>query len=103
MYRDFLRRVRRFFDVNSTTGWMVLMVGGNYSNASYAGLFYFNANNSSSNANTNIGARHLVSRLNAQELPHRLVKILPLRTGLSRLMLERPCRQTRTEKGCLKE
>jgi len=46
--------------VNSNTGWRVLMVGGNYGNGSNAGLFYFNANNSSSNANSNIGARLLV-------------------------------------------
>ena len=59
MYRDFLRRVRRFFDVNSTTGWMVLMVGGNCSNASYAGLFYFSADYSSSSAVTSVGARLL--------------------------------------------
>jgi len=35
-------------------------VGGNYNNESNAGLFYFNANNDSSNANANIGARPLV-------------------------------------------
>ena len=35
------------------------MVGGNYSSGSYAGLFYFNAGNSSSNANGGIGARLL--------------------------------------------
>lgn len=47
-------------DVNSTTGWTVLNVGGNYSNGSNAGLFYFNANNTSSNSNANLGARPLV-------------------------------------------
>lgn len=41
-------------------GWRVLHVGGNWNNTSNAGLFYFNANNTSSNANTNIGARLLV-------------------------------------------
>lgn len=46
--------------VNSNTGWQVLMVGGNYNNGTNAGLWYFNANNSSSNTNTNIGARLLV-------------------------------------------
>jgi len=46
--------------VNSNTGWYVLMVGGNWNNAGNAGLFYFNANNSSSNTSTNIGARPLV-------------------------------------------
>lgn len=46
--------------LNSNTGWRVLNVGGNYDNGSNAGLFYFNANNASSNANANIGARLLV-------------------------------------------
>lgn len=32
----------------------------NWNNTTNAGLFYFNANNTSSNANTNIGARLLV-------------------------------------------
>jgi len=35
------------------------MVGGNWNNGSNAGLFYFNANNTSSNTSGNIGARHL--------------------------------------------
>ena len=39
---------------------MVLMVSGNYGNTSNAGLWYFNANNSSSNYNSNIGGRLLV-------------------------------------------
>jgi len=42
------------------SGWHVLHVGGNWNNGSKAGLFYFNANNSSSNSNSNIGARLLV-------------------------------------------
>lgn len=42
------------------SGWRVLMVGGNYNNGSNAGLFYFNANNTSSNTNSNVGARPLV-------------------------------------------
>ena len=46
--------------VFSGSGWQVLMVGGNWNNGSSAGLFYFNANNSSSNSNGNIGARLLV-------------------------------------------
>ena len=45
--------------MNSNTGWYVLMVGGNYSNGSNAGLLYFNANNSSSNTSSGIGARLL--------------------------------------------
>ena len=57
-------------------------MGGNYnSNANY-GLFYFNANNSASNTNANIGSRHLVSKPIAQILPYRLVEILPLGQGL---------------------
>lgn len=54
--------VRRWLcrPVNSNSGWQVLMVGGNWNNGSNAGLFYFNANNSSSNSNGNIGARLLV-------------------------------------------
>ena len=46
--------------VNSSSGWRVLMVGGGWNYGSNAGLFYFNANNSSSNSNGNIGARLLV-------------------------------------------
>lgn len=60
------------------------MVGGNWNNGSNAGLFYFNANNSSSNSNGNIGARLLVFSdvIIAQAFPHRLVKILPGGQGL---------------------
>lgn len=48
-------------DVNSNTGWRTLNVGGNYNEtAGNGGLFYFNANNNSSNSNANLGARHLV-------------------------------------------
>nr|DAM01610.1 MAG TPA: hypothetical protein [Caudoviricetes sp.] len=71
--------------VNSNSGWCVLCVGGNYSNtAGNCGLFFFNGNNDSSNANSNIGARLLVCMLRffAQILPHRLVEILPLQDGL---------------------
>lgn len=46
--------------VDSSTGWRILIVGGNWNNASNAGLFQFNANNASSNSNSNIGARPLV-------------------------------------------
>lgn len=55
--------------VNSNTGWYVLMVGGNYGNGSNAGLFYFNANNTSSNANSNIGARLLVCKFQCAGFP----------------------------------
>ena len=46
--------------VNSNSGWRALFVGGNYGNGSNAGLFYFYANNSASNTNSNVGARLLV-------------------------------------------
>lgn len=42
------------------SGWRVLHVGGNWNNGGNAGLFYFNANNSSSDTNSNVGARLLV-------------------------------------------
>lgn len=42
------------------SGWRVLRVGGHWLNGGYAGLFYFNANNTSSNSNSNVGARLLV-------------------------------------------
>ncbi len=48
------------FYANYNSGWRVLFVGGNWNNGGNAGLFYFNANNSSSNTNSNVGARLLV-------------------------------------------
>lgn len=45
--------------VVSYTGWLVLMVGGGWDNASDAGLFCFYANYSSSDANASVGARLL--------------------------------------------
>ena len=70
--RDWLRR-------------SVLYVGGNWNNSSNAGLWYFNGNNDSSNSNSNIGLRNLVKDIKlAQPLPHRLVKILPVRAWPSR-------------------
>ena len=45
--------------VGSSSGWRVLVVGGDWGNGSYAGLFCFYANNSSSGAYTDIGARLL--------------------------------------------
>lgn len=78
-----------FLYANYNSSWRVLKVGGNWNNGSNAGLFYFNANNDSSNSNSNTGARLLVyPSVLAQALPHRSVKILPYRTGLSRLRLE---------------
>ena len=48
------------FYANYNSGWRVLHVGGNWNNGGPAGLFYFNANNSSSDTNSNVGARLLV-------------------------------------------
>ena len=48
------------FYANYNSGWRVLHVGGNWNNGGDAGLFYFNANNSSSDTNSNVGARLLV-------------------------------------------
>ena len=48
------------FYANYNSGWRVLFVGGNWNNGGNAGLFYFNANNTSSNTNSNVGARLLV-------------------------------------------
>ena len=39
---------------------MALYVGGNYNSNTNYGLFYFNANNTASNTNANLGSRHLV-------------------------------------------
>ena len=41
------------------SGWRVLHVGGNWSNGSYAGLFFFYASSTSSSAYSNVGARLL--------------------------------------------
>jgi len=41
----------------SARSWRVLLAGGNLSNGTNAGLGYLNANNTSSNANSNISAR----------------------------------------------
>ena len=42
-----------------SSGWRVLLVGGYWLNGGYAGLFYFYANNASSNSYSNVGARLL--------------------------------------------
>lgn len=69
--------------MNSNTGTYVLNVGGNYNSNDNYGLFYFNANNTASNTNANLGSRHLVSSPDtALIFPHRLVEILPLGQGL---------------------
>ena len=70
------------------------MFGGNWTNDSNAGISYWNLNNSSGNANSNIGARHLIKykyiKIIAPHNPYRLVKIRPLRAGFSRNSLEKP-------------
>jgi len=40
-----------------SAGWRVVNSGGNLNNGGITGAVYWNANNASSNANTNIGAR----------------------------------------------
>nr|DAI27443.1 MAG TPA: hypothetical protein [Caudoviricetes sp.] len=40
----------------------MLNVGGNWSNTTNAGLWYWNGNNSASNANSNIGGRYLIKK-----------------------------------------
>ena len=44
---------------NLSSGWRVLYVGGSWSDGSYAGLLYFNANVTSSSSYSNISARLL--------------------------------------------
>ena len=43
----------------TSSGWLVLYVGGSWGYGSNAGLFYFNGNYSSSNSNSSVGARLL--------------------------------------------
>ena len=57
------------FYANYNSGWRVLFVGGNWNNGGNAGLFYFNANNSSSDSNSNVGARPLVFLLTRAGFP----------------------------------
>ncbi len=45
-------------------GWRVVLSGGNLNNGANAGVAYFNANNASSNVNTNIGSHLCLSRKN---------------------------------------
>ena len=47
------------FYANYNSGWRVLFVGGNWNNGGNAGLFYFNASNTSSYTNSYVGARLL--------------------------------------------
>lgn len=75
--------------MNSNSGVRVLRVGGNYNSNDNYGAFYFNANNDATNANANIGSRHLVYKYYryvfiAWVSPQHWLKILPFRTGFSR-------------------
>ena len=68
---------------------MLAHFGGNWNNGSNAGFSYWNLNNSSSNANVNIGRQTLISskKINlyfAHHLPYHLVKIRPKRAWFSR-------------------
>ena len=47
------------FYANYNSGWRVLVVGGYWVNGGFAGLFYFYANNSSSDSYSYVGARLL--------------------------------------------
>ena len=53
------------FYANYNSGWRVLFVGGDWND----GVFYFNANNTSSNTNSNVGARLLVFLLTGAGFP----------------------------------
>jgi hypothetical protein len=50
----------------------LLHVGGNWNNAANAGVFSFNANNTPTNTNTNIGARLFVCSNNKANNLHSL-------------------------------
>lgn len=45
---------------SNSSGTRVLYVGGNWNANDNYGAFYFNANNSATNANASIGSRRLV-------------------------------------------
>ena len=51
------------------SGWRVLFVGGGWNYGGNAGLFYFDADNTSSNTNSNVGARLLVFLLTGAGFP----------------------------------
>ena len=57
------------FYASYDSGGRVLFVGGDWSGGGYAGLFCFNANNTSSNTNSNVGARLLVFLLTGAGFP----------------------------------
>lgn len=47
---------------NYNSSGVVLHVGGNYGQNQNHGAFYLNGNNAASNANANVGCRHLADR-----------------------------------------
>ena len=47
------------FYANYNSGWRVLFVGGRWGNGGAAGLFYFGAHYTSSNTDSDVGARLL--------------------------------------------
>jgi hypothetical protein len=70
---------------------MLVSSGGNWSNAANAGLFYFNANNASSNTNTNRGCRLIICEKKVlfvkPEFPCHLAAIICDRARISRRYL----------------
>ena len=96
-------RAEAVLHVNSNTSTYALNVGGNYNSNDNYGFFYFNANNTASNTNANLGSRHLVfSCVIAQVSPYRSVKILPLGQGLvgsSRKALRQTRRSVRAKES----
>ena len=94
--------------VYSNTGWRLPAVGGYYNNtAANCGLFFFNGNYNSSNANSNIGARLLVCMLHFLRRLSLTAwwKYCRYRTGSSTTAryLERPRWQTRREANAKKK
>ena len=68
-------------------GCALALLDGNWNNRSNAGTFNWNLNNTSSNANINIGTQTLIRDyfvIFAFHIPHTLVKIKPQRAGFSR-------------------
>ena len=57
------------FYANYNSGWRVLRVGGDWGSGGGAGLFYFGAYYSSSDTNSNVGARLLVFLLTGAGFP----------------------------------
>lgn len=57
------------FYANYLSGWRVLFVGGVWLNGGNAGLFCFNANYTSSNTHSSVGARLLVFLLTGAGFP----------------------------------